>query len=126
MTIISRKEFHNINFIINGERVAKFKYLGATLNEKWDCDEEVKTRIGIAKTTYENNKYAALENFAGVDLRIWVIKCFVWPILLYGLEIWSLNVSTLNRIEAFEMWTLRRMLWISWTVNMLCLTTRFY
>ena len=53
--IISRKEFHNINLKINGEtieRVRKFKYLGATLNEKWDCDEEVKTRIGIAKTTY--------------------------------------------------------------------------
>ena len=40
MMIISRKEFHNINLIINGEtieRVLKFKYLGATLNEKWDC-----------------------------------------------------------------------------------------
>lgn len=36
---------------INGqtiERVSKFKYL----NEKWDCDEEVKIRIETAKTTY--------------------------------------------------------------------------
>ena len=47
MMFISRKEFHNSNLKINGEiieRVRKFKYLGDTLNEKWDCDEEVRTR----------------------------------------------------------------------------------
>ena len=44
MIIISRKEFHNSNLKINGEtieRVHRFKYVGATPNEKWDCDEEV-------------------------------------------------------------------------------------
>jgi len=28
------------------DQVSRFVYLGATLNQKWDCDEEVKIRIG--------------------------------------------------------------------------------
>ena len=118
MMIISRQEFNNINLTINGEaieRVAKFKYLGATLNEKWDCDEEVKIRIGTAKTTYLKMKNILLQRTLPVCLRLRVIKCYIWPILLYGVETWSLKVRTLKRIEAFEMWTLRRMLRISWT-----------
>lgn len=121
MMIISRQEFGNINLTINGEaieRVSRFKYLGATLNEKWDCDEEVKTRIGIAKATYSRMRNILLQRTLPVDLRLRVIKCYVWPTLLYGVETWSLKVRTLNRIESFEMWILRRMLRISWTDHM--------
>nr|CAH7722793.1 unnamed protein product [Callosobruchus chinensis] len=44
-----------------------------------------------------------------------MIKCYVWSVLLYGAEAWTLNAAVINRIEAFKMWTLRRMLKISWT-----------
>nr|CAH7769935.1 unnamed protein product [Callosobruchus chinensis] len=36
-------------------------------------------------------------------------------VLLYGAEAWTLKAAAINRIEAFEIWTLRRMLKISWT-----------
>nr|CAH7729365.1 unnamed protein product [Callosobruchus chinensis] len=36
-------------------------------------------------------------------------------VLLYVAEAWTLKAAAINRIEAFEMWTLRRMLKISWT-----------
>ena len=36
------------------------------------------------------------------------------PVLLYGVEGWTLGVSMMNKIEAFEMWLYRRMLRISW------------
>jgi len=38
-----------------------------------------------------------------LNLRLHVIKCYIWPVLLCGAEIWSLNIKSLNRIEAFEM-----------------------
>nr|CAH7760001.1 unnamed protein product [Callosobruchus chinensis] len=44
-----------------------------------------------------------------------MVKCYVWSVLLYGAEAWTLKAAAINRIEAFEMWTLRRMLKISWT-----------
>nr|CAH7764176.1 unnamed protein product [Callosobruchus chinensis] len=44
-----------------------------------------------------------------------MVKCYVWSVLLYGVEAWTLKAAAINLIEAFEMWTLRRMLKISWT-----------
>nr|CAH7723606.1 unnamed protein product [Callosobruchus chinensis] len=44
-----------------------------------------------------------------------MVKCYVWSVLLYGAEAWTLKAAAINRIEAFEMRTLRRMLKVSWT-----------
>lgn len=49
-----------------------------------------------------------------VNLRLRVVERYVCPILLYGAETWSLKVKSLNRIEAFEMWILRKLLKIPW------------
>ena len=47
--------------------------------------------------------------------RIW--KCYIWSTLLYGAETWTLCKETERRIDAFEMWCLRRMQRISWVVR---------
>lgn len=36
-------------------------------------------------------------------------------VILYGTETWTLKVDTMNRIEASEIWILRRLQKISWT-----------
>ncbi|CAG9834618.1 unnamed protein product [Diabrotica balteata] len=38
-----------------------------------------------------------------------MVKCYVWSILLYGMETWTLRVPFINKLEASEMWTLSRM-----------------
>ena len=38
----------------------------------------------------------------------------IWSSLLYGSKTWTLIKDTIDRLEVFEMWTLRRMLKISW------------
>lgn len=117
MMVISRHQY-NTHLNINGEnieRVTNFTYLGASLNELWDCDEEVKRRIGRAKTTFFKLKNLLLHRNMPLHTRIRVIQSYVWPVMLYGAETWSLKVKSINRIEAFEMWTLRRLLRIPWT-----------
>ena len=44
-----------------------------------------------------------------------VLKTYVWSILLYGCESWTITTETRKRLEAAEMWFFRRMLRISWT-----------
>ena len=43
-----------------------------------------------------------------------VLQTFVWPVILYGSESWTLNAETRKNIEAAKMWFYRRMLKISW------------
>ena len=43
-----------------------------------------------------------------------MVPCYVFPVMLYGMEGWTLTQRLEEKIEAFEMWVYRRLLRISW------------
>ena len=43
------------------------------------------------------------------------MKCYVWSVLLYGCETWTMGKTDEMKIQAAEMWFYRRMLKVSWT-----------
>ena len=43
------------------------------------------------------------------------MKCFVWSVVLYGAETWTLRRNEQKQLEAFEMWVWRRMEHVKWT-----------
>ena len=43
------------------------------------------------------------------ELRKRLVKCFVWSVVLYGAETWTLRRNEQKQLEAFEMWVWRRM-----------------
>ena len=43
-----------------------------------------------------------------------VLKTYVWSTLTYGCECWTITSDIEKKIEAAEMWFIRRMLRISW------------
>ncbi|GFO31777.1 condensin-2 complex subunit g2-like [Plakobranchus ocellatus] len=45
------------------------------------------------------------------------LECYIEPILMYGCEAWTISKQTQKKLEATEMWFLRRMLRISWTAK---------
>jgi len=50
-----------------------------------------------------------------LHLRKRMVKVFVWSVVLYGSETWTLQKEDIRQIEAFEMWIWRRMMKVSWT-----------
>jgi hypothetical protein len=44
-----------------------------------------------------------------------LLKTYIWSIMLYGCETWTIAREEMRKIEAFEMWCYRRMQKISWT-----------
>lgn len=115
--VVSRNNIPNTRININGEdieQVRQFKYLGYMVNEGWDPDQEIRCRIEQSRTTFLKLEKFLKDKNLSFNLRYRMVKCYVWSILLYGVEAWTLKVTTINRIEAFEMWILRRMLRVSW------------
>jgi len=49
-----------------------------------------------------------------IPLKIRLLHCYVFSILFYGMEAWTLTEAMCKRIEAFQTWTYRRMLKTSW------------
>jgi len=100
------------------ERVDKFKYLGTWLCEDWTSDKEVKCRIEQARQAFSKLERVLTCPDFDLDLRLRFVQCYVWSVLLYGVEGWTLKVSAINKLEAFEMWLYRRVLKILWTARM--------
>ena len=49
--------------------------------------------------------------------KICIVKAMVFPIVMYGCEIWTIKKAGHQRIDAFELWCWRRLLRVPWTVR---------
>uniref|UniRef100_A0A8D9EQ38 Craniofacial development protein 2 n=1 Tax=Cacopsylla melanoneura TaxID=428564 RepID=A0A8D9EQ38_9HEMI len=116
--IVSKKQINNVNLYINNariERVSKYTYLGTIINEAWDNSQEIKSRIGKARSIFNSMSAAFKSHNLTLDTKVRLLRCYVFSVLLYGVETWTLTKDTSNRLEAFELWLYRRILKISWT-----------
>ena len=46
-----------------------------------------------------------------------IVKAMVFPVVVYGCEIWTVKKSERRRIDAFELWCWRRLLRVPWTAR---------
>ena len=97
------------------KQVSSFKYLGYMLTADGKCETEIKRRIAMAKDCFTKLKPAIGNRNISIKTKIRILESYVWSILLYGCESWTLTASTQCRLEATEMWFLRRILRVSWS-----------
>ena len=50
--------------------------------------------------------------------KVCLVKAVVFPVLMYGCESWTVKKAECQRIDAFELWCLRRLLKVSWTARL--------
>lgn len=79
------------------EQVRHYKYLGAWVNEAWESDQEIKTRITKMRKVLCCRKI-------NLRLRTRILHCYIWPVVMYGSESWTIKEVTRRRLEAFAMW----------------------
>ena len=49
--------------------------------------------------------------------KVCLVKAMVFPVVMYGCEIWTINKAEHQRIDAFELWCWRRLLRVPWTAR---------
>uniref|UniRef100_A0A8D8UV16 Craniofacial development protein 2 n=2 Tax=Cacopsylla melanoneura TaxID=428564 RepID=A0A8D8UV16_9HEMI len=116
--IITKSNIPPENLYVDGEqleRVNKYTYLGTNVTCTADYCSEIKIRIEKARAAFVKIKKMLCSRDLSLDLRVRMLKCYVFSVLYYGVETWTLNKECEKRLEAFEMWTYRRMQRISWT-----------
>jgi len=66
------------------EKVKKYKYLGARVNEDWEHGMEVKCWIEMARGAFvKMSKELKCHDFS-LGTKIRILRCYTFPILLYG------------------------------------------
>ena len=96
------------------EQVTQFCYLGSMITEDCRSHTEIKKRIAMGKEAF-NKRRELLRGKLKLELKKRMVKSLVWSVVLFGAEIWTMTKEDTKRLEAFEMWTWRRILKISWT-----------
>ena len=72
-------------------------------------------KIASSKDTFTKMKSIFTNRNIKVYTKINTLKAYIWSILLYGCECWTLTKDLERRLEAAEMWYIRRIMRISWT-----------
>ena len=49
--------------------------------------------------------------------KVYLVKAIVFPEVMYGCESWIIKKAECRRIDAFELWFSRRLLWVPWTAR---------
>ena len=116
--VISRDTGTRANISIDNEeleQVEEFKYLGQTVTADAKTEKEIKIRIGIAKSRFQEMKIVLTNKRITQELRLRLVKCFVLSTFTYGCETWTINKDMESKINAFEMWILRKIANVKWT-----------
>ena len=49
--------------------------------------------------------------------KVYLGKAMVFPVVMYGCESWTVKKAECQKIDAFELWCLRRLLIVPWTAR---------
>ena len=108
-----------VSFHLDGVRlecVKHFPYLGSTLNNRGNIDDEISHRQGSACAAFANLRVRVFDNKnLKTATKLQVYKATVLPTLLYGCESWVTYRRHIKTLEQFHQRSLRRILNISWT-----------
>ena len=52
-----------------------------------------------------------------LSTKVHLVKALVFPVVMYGCESWIVKKAECQRIDAFELWSWRRLLRVPWTAR---------
>ena len=96
------------------DQVNRFKYLGVTLTPSNDSTSEIKSRLLLASTALGKLQKVWSDKDVTLSTKLRLLNALVYPVLLYGSEIWTIKKNDLKKLVAFEMRCCRKVLNITW------------
>ena len=99
------------------ETVANFIFLGTKITEDGDCSHEIKRCLFLERKVKTNLDNIVRSRDITLSTKVCLVKAMVFPVVMYGCEIWTLKKAEHQRIDAFELWCWRRLLRVLWTAR---------
>ncbi|XP_037789867.1 uncharacterized protein LOC119585262 [Penaeus monodon] len=86
------------------EHVNKVKFLGSYVTDDGYSGNDIKIRIGQAKSVTNNMDDVWKSKELGTKLKVSLAKPLVWSVALYACETWTIKKQLEGMINAFEVW----------------------
>ena len=97
------------------ETVTDFIFLGSKITVESDSSHKIKRCLLLGRKAM--TKLDSILKIRDITLltKVCLVKAMVFPVVIYGCEIWTIRKAECQRVDAFKLWCWRRLLRVSWT-----------
>ena len=82
-----------------------------------DCSHEIKRRLLLGRKVMTNLDSIFKSRAITLPTKVRLVKAMVFPVVMYACESWTVKKAERRRIDAFELWSWRRLLRVPWTAR---------
>ena len=105
---------------IGGETVgtvSDFILGGSKITADGDCTHEIKRPLVLGRKVMTNLDSMLKSRDVTLPTKVHLVKAMVFPVVMYECESWTVKKAEHRRIDAFELWEMRRLLRVPWTAG---------
>ena len=88
---------------------------GSKITADGDCSHEIKRHLFLGRKLMTNLDSILKSRGITLPTKVRLVKAMVFPVVMYGCDIWTVKKAERRRIDAFELWCWRRLLRVPWT-----------
>ena len=99
------------------ETVTDFIFLGSKITADGACSHEIKRCFLLGRKAMANLNSILKSRDVTLSTKVCLVKAMVFPVVMYGCESWAIKKAECRRIDAFELWSWRRLLKVPWTAR---------
>ena len=82
-----------------------------------DCSHEIKRHLLFGRKAMTNLDSILKSRDITLPRKVHLVKAMVFPVVIYGCEIWTIKKAERWRIDDFELWCWKRLLRDPWTAR---------
>ena len=82
-----------------------------------DYSHEIKRHLLLERKAMTNLNSILRSRDITLPTMVCLVKAMVFPVVMYGCESWTVKKAERQRIDAFELWSWRRLLRVPWTAR---------
>ena len=85
------------------ETVTDFNFGGSKITADGDCSHEIKRHLLPRRKAMTNLDNILKSREITLPTKLCLVKAMVFPVVMYGCEIWTIKKDEHRRIDAFEL-----------------------
>ena len=102
---------------IDGKTVSDFMFLGSKIAADGDCSHEIKRHLLLGRKVMTNLDSIFKSRDITLPTKVRLVKAMVFPVVMYGCESAAVKKAERRKIDAFELWSWRRLWRVPWTAR---------
>ena len=99
------------------ETVRDFILLDSKITADDDCSHDIKRCLVLGRKVMTNLDSILKSRDITLPTKVCLVKAMVFPVVLYGCEIWTIKKAECWGTGAFQLWCWRRLLKFPWTAR---------